>query len=93
MGFSLERSMSGDGLGFTSRRMILEPAVDAAAEREMRGLGGVPSLVFLANEIYQESKTPAGSVPYSTVLGIEDTAHPAGDLVDVNGELLQKTNW
>jgi hypothetical protein len=56
----------------------------------MRGLGGVPSLVFLANEIYQESKTPAGSVPYSTVLGIEDTAHPAGDLVDVNGELLQK---
>ena len=90
MGFSLDRSLFGGGLGFTSRRMILEPAVDAAAEREMRRMGGVPSLVFLANEIYQESKTPAGSVPYSTVLGIEDTAHPAGDLVDVNGELLAK---
>ncbi len=90
MGLLLERSLSDGCIGLTSRRMILEPAVDAAAEREMRGLGGVPSLVFLANEIYQESKTPAGSVPYSTVLGIEDTSHPAGDLVDVHGALLPK---
>ena len=90
IGLSFEPSLFGGGLGLTSRRLVLEPAVDAAAEHELRGFGGVPSLVFLANEIYQESGTPAGSVPYSTVLGIEDTTHPAGDLVDMNGELLAK---
>jgi len=88
MGLSLRRSASGVGLGLTSQRLVLEPVVDAVAEREMRTLGGVPSLVFLANEIYRESSEAAASVPYSTVLGIEDASHPTGDLVDVNGKLL-----
>jgi hypothetical protein len=52
LGLSLMRDPDGGWIGLTSRRMVLEQTVDAAAQDAMVDLGGVPSLVFLANEIY-----------------------------------------
>ncbi|MGB0654940.1 MAG: FtsX-like permease family protein [Pirellulales bacterium] len=88
LGLSLMRYPDGEWIGLTSRRMVLEQTIDAAAQREMAGLGGVPSLVFLANEIYRGSESATATVPYSTVLGIQSTSHPVGDLVDKYGKLL-----
>ena len=68
--------------------MVLEQTIDAAAQQAMADLGGVPSLVFLANEIYGGSESATARVPYSTVLGIQSTSHPVGDLVDKSGKLL-----
>ena len=70
----------------SSRRLLLEPAVDRAAAAVLGPLGGVPSLVFLANQIQ-----PVGGgaqVPYSTVLGIPSNTHPLGRLVDASGDPL-----
>ncbi len=88
----------------TSRRLILPPEVDRAAATVLAPLGGRPSLVFLATGIEAGHKTgidaglgsPAteagaatrASVPYSTVLGINSTALPVGDLVDAEGNAL-----
>jgi hypothetical protein len=88
LGFSFMRDPDGVWIGFTSRRMVLEQTIDAAAQQAMAGLGGVPSLVFLANEIYGGSEAATARVPYSTVLGIQSTSHPVGDLVDRSGKLL-----
>ena len=86
IGLSLKRYGDGGCIGLTSRRMILEQTVDTAAQQAMADLGGVPSLVFLANEIYKEGGS--AKVPYSTVLGIQSIFHPAGDLVGEDGRLL-----
>ena len=88
LGLSLTRYPDGGWIGLTSRRMVLEQTVDAAAQHAMGDLGGVPSLVFLANEIYGGSSSATARVPYSTVLGIQSTSHPVGDLVDQNGKLV-----
>jgi len=65
----------------TSRRLILPAAVDRAAEAVLSPLGGSPSLVFLANSITTTGSTPAATIPYSTILGVADTALPVGSLV------------
>jgi hypothetical protein len=78
-------------LRLTSRRLILPAAVDRAAAEVLAPVGGRPTLAFLANAI-----TPVGpgdtvaaaSVPYSTILGIDATSLPVGDLVDDRGEPL-----
>ncbi len=88
LGLSLKRYGDGGCIGLTSRRMILEQAVDTAAQQAMAGLGGVPSLVFLANEICMKSGSVTAKVPYSTVLGIQSTSHPVGDLVGEDGQVL-----
>lgn len=76
----------------TSRRLILPPEVDRAATAVFAPLGGRPSLVFLATAIGGTHAPPAGgpaaAVPYSTVLGIEATSLPVGDLVDADGKTL-----
>jgi putative ABC transport system permease protein len=68
----------------TSRRLILAPEADAAAARVLAPLGGQPSLVFLANAMAVTDGGKA-TIPYSTVLGIESTSLPVGDLVDDAG--------
>lgn len=70
----------------TSRRLLLEPAVDQAAAAVLGPLGGVPSLAFLANDI--RPVAGGASVPYSTVLGITGNEHPLGKLVDAEGQPL-----
>ena len=72
----------------TSRRLILPDAVDRAAEAVLAPLGGQPSLVFLANSITTTGSTPAATIPYSTVLGVTDTALPVGSLVAADGATL-----
>ena len=76
----------------TSRRLILAPEVDTAAAEILAPLGGRPSLVFLATTISGTHAMPAGqpvaAVPYSTILGIDSTSLPVGDLVDADGKTL-----
>ena len=78
----------GRGIGLSSRRLLLEPAIDKAAEHVLAPEGGVPSLVFLANEIRPAVVAATVGVPYSTVLGITGVQHPLGKLVDMNGKPL-----
>ncbi|RLS78541.1 MAG: hypothetical protein DWI03_03935 [Planctomycetota bacterium] len=75
----------------TSRRLIIPPEVDDAADRILTPLGGRPSLAFLATVIRPveaDGSAARAAIPYSTVLGIDGTSHPAGDLVDDTGKLL-----
>jgi hypothetical protein len=80
-------------LRLTSRRLILPAAVDRAATEVLAPVGGRPTLAFLANAIApvagaNGADEAAASVPYSTILGIDATNLPVGDLVDDRGELL-----
>jgi len=77
-------------LRLTTDRLILPPEVDAAAAATLAPRGGQPTLVLLANAIAPPPAAgrPAASVPYSTVLGIEATALPVGDLVADDGSPL-----
>jgi putative ABC transport system permease protein len=85
-------------LRLVSRRLMLPAAVDAAAATTLAPLGGHPTLVFLANAIRPPADdpdappTPTGDrgavIPYSTILGIDTTTLPVGDLVDDRGEPL-----
>ena len=84
LGLSLKRYGDGGCIGLTSRRMILEQTVDTAAQQAMADLGGVPSLVFLANEIYMEGGS--AKVPYSPFLESEYIPS-VGDLVGEDGRL------
>jgi putative ABC transport system permease protein len=68
----------------TSRRLILSPEADRAAEAILAPLGGRPSLVFLANAMQPEGS--GATIPYSTILGIDSTAQPSGSLVDAAGD-------
>jgi hypothetical protein len=92
-GLSLADAVSGPpSMRLTSRRLILAPEVDTAAAEILAPLGGRPSLVFLATTISATHATPAGrpaaAVPYSTILGIDATSLPVGDLVDADGKTL-----
>lgn len=73
----------------SSHRLLLEPAVDNAARRVLAPHGGTPSLVFLANNIRPAAAEATIGVPYSTVLGVEDTKHPLGELLDSYGRPLR----
>ncbi|MDA1202420.1 MAG: hypothetical protein O3C39_12135, partial [Planctomycetota bacterium] len=87
-----EASEAPASLRLTSSRLILPPAVDEAAAEILAPLGGRPTLIVLANAIEplgrRGSGNAAASIPYSTVLGIEATSLPVGDLVDAAGRLL-----
>jgi putative ABC transport system permease protein len=74
-------------LRLTAERLILPAEVDAAAATLFAPRGGQATLVLLANAIAPSAAPakPAASVPYSTVLGIEATSLPAGDLVAEDG--------
>jgi len=96
-GLSLRSPSESEGLRLSSRRLILSPEIDRAAQQILAPLGGTPSLVFLANcmsmidqagSSAERIKTPA-SIPYSTVIGIESTSLPVGDLVDDANQRLQ----
>ncbi|MFM7107385.1 MAG: FtsX-like permease family protein [Planctomycetaceae bacterium] len=84
-------------LRLTSRRLILPPEVDRAAAEILGPLGGRPTLAFLATALVPladgEAATAGAAgnpveIPYSTVLGIDTTALPGGDLVDDDGRPL-----
>ena len=94
-----EASENPPSLRLASRRLILSAAVDAAAAKVLQPRGGRPTLVFLANSIEPVPATvpaaplptatkPVAGIPYSTVLGLDTTRLPTGDLVDEQGELL-----
>ena len=53
-------------------------------------LGGRPTLAFLANAMTPlvNGRPDKASIPYSTVVGIDTTSLPVGDLVDEQGGLL-----
>ena len=76
------------GARLTSRRLILSPEVDRAATQVLAPLGASPSLVFLANAMAAGEGDATATIPYSTVLGIDRTSLPVGDLVDDSGTLL-----
>ena len=73
-------------LRLVSRRLMLDRPIDRAAARVLGPRGGRPSLVFLANLIRPVGST--ASIPYSTIVGLDSTAHPAGDVVDDAGRPL-----
>ena len=84
-GLALEQAaVDPPSLRLVAERLILSPEVDAAAADVLEPLGGQPTLVFLANALAAGSPavTGQGSVPYSTVLGIDTTSLPVGDLFD-----------
>jgi hypothetical protein len=95
LGLAFGAAAGSDCLRLTSRRLLLSPEVDRAAEKVLAPLGGRPSLAFLANAMTPVAAGPpsAGSggtaaIPYSTVVGIDTASHPVGDLVDDAGALL-----
>jgi len=96
-GLALEAEPAGGpGLRLTSRRLILAPEVDRAAAAVLAPVGGRRSLAFLAVSLATHDPrpgadprsgdaSPTASAPYSTVLGIDTTSLPVGDLVDAAG--------
>ena len=75
----------------SSRRLVIPPDIDGAADRVLAPLGGRATLAFLANEIVPVGRDGVRSearIPYSTVLGIDATSLPGGGLVDVDGASL-----
>ena len=90
--FGLALAGPADGVPrLTSRRLILPREVDRAAAAVLLPAGGRPSLAFLANEMRPldaAGRPAAAAIPYSTVLGIDTTGHPAGPLVDDAGSPL-----
>jgi putative ABC transport system permease protein len=78
-------------LRFTSRRLVIPPAADRAAAGAIPTFAGRPSLAFLANEMVPldaAGRPTAARIPYSTVLGIDGTSLPVGDLEDDAGRRL-----
>ncbi len=89
-GLALEpASADPPSMRLTSERLILPPEADAAAAAILAQLGGHPTLVLLANTLATDGTEPdRRNAPYSTVLGIDSTSLPVGDLVDDDGTLL-----
>lgn len=88
LGITLAAVADGGPLRLTSDRLVLPPEVDRVAEEVLRPRGGRPSLVFLATEIVplaEAGRETTARTPYSTVLGIESTTLPGGDLTDASG--------
>ncbi|MBU6222176.1 MAG: hypothetical protein KGR24_05425 [Planctomycetes bacterium] len=74
----------------SSRRLVVPPEIDRAAERVLGPVGGRATLAFLANDIVPLDRDGGGAkarIPYSTVLGIDATTLPAGPLLDASGTL------
>lgn len=93
LGLSLE-TVRGDLVRLTSESLVLPPEADLAAEAVLTPLGGMPTMLFLANAITvvdgDRSDSPAtASVPYSTVAGIGGTELPFGRLLGIDGGLLR----
>lgn len=72
----------------TSERLLLPPAVDRAAAAVFAGRGGAASLVLLANAMRPVDAIGSAQVPYSTVVGVDRTSLPVGQLVDAEGKPL-----
>jgi putative ABC transport system permease protein len=74
----------------SSRRLVLPPEADRAAEKVLVTLGGRPTLAFLANAMTPlvDGRPGTASIPYSTIVGIDTTSLPVGDLVDDDGKRL-----
>ncbi len=101
-GLALEAEPAGGpGLRLTSRRLILAPEVDRAAAAVLAPAGGRRSLAFLAVSLAahaprpdagpsSDAASPTASVPYSTMLGIDTTSLPVGDLIDATGAPLPR---
>ncbi|MCE9629203.1 MAG: hypothetical protein K8S94_00590 [Planctomycetia bacterium] len=90
-GLTLEATTDGRHLRLTSRRLVIAAEADRAAESVLAPLGGRPTLVFLANELVPldaDGKLAAARIPYSTVLGIDGTSFPGGELMDAAGHPL-----
>ncbi len=69
----------------TSDRMVLEPAVVAAAMKAFGAAGAQPALTYLAN--YIETADGHGKIPYSTVAAVDFAATaPLGPLLNQKGE-------
>jgi ABC-type lipoprotein release transport system permease subunit len=90
LGLSFERPRNAAAWRLGSRTLLLPREVDRAAEAVLGPLGGRPSLVFLANSIAPAAVAAEGrvAIPYSTVVGVDATALPVGDLVDDAGASL-----
>ncbi len=90
-GLALDATADGRHLRLASRRLVVNAEADRAAESVLAPLGGRPTLVFLANEVVPldaDGKPAAARIAYSTVLGIDGTSFPGGDLVDAAGRTL-----
>ena len=69
----------------TSDRMVLEPAVVAAAMKAFGADGAQPALTYLAN--YIETADGHGKIPYSTVAAVDFAdAAPLGPLLNLKGD-------
>jgi hypothetical protein len=91
-GLAIEEVSGQAGLlRFTSRRLVIPPAADRAATAALATRAGRPSLAFLANEMVPldaAGRPTVARIPYSTVLGIDGTSLPVGDLEDDAGRRL-----
>ena len=90
LGLVCDTSAGNGAWRLSSRRLLLPPAADRAAERVLGPLGGRPTLAFLANAMTPlvDGRPDKASIPYSTVVGIDTVSLPVGDLVDEQGGLL-----
>jgi hypothetical protein len=88
LGLAVESVADGRATRLTSRRLILPAEVDRAAAAVLGPLGGRPTLAFLATSLEPVDGDRTAVIPYSTVLGIDATALPVGDLVDDAGRPL-----
>ena len=94
LGLVCDQPAGSGALRLSSRRLLLSPEADRAASQVLGPLGGRPTLAFLANAMTPlitplvDGRPAAASIPYSTVVGIDTTSLPVGDLVDEEGKLL-----
>ena len=87
LGLVFERPAASAAWRLVSRRLLLPPEADRVAAQVLGPLGGRPTLAFLANAMTPlvDGRPGAASIPYSTVVGIDTTSLPVGDLVDEQG--------
>jgi ABC-type lipoprotein release transport system permease subunit len=90
IGLVFETPAGSGAWRLSSRRLLLPAEADRVAAEVLGPLGGRPTLVFLANTLTPlvEGRPGPAMIPYSTVVGIDATHHPVGDLVDDRGNLL-----
>jgi putative ABC transport system permease protein len=90
LGLVCRRPAGSGAMRLSSRRLLISPEADRAASQVLGPLGGRPTLAFLANAMTPlvDGKPAAASIPYSTVVGIDTSSLPVGDLVDDQGKLL-----
>jgi ABC-type lipoprotein release transport system permease subunit len=91
LGLAFDTPRGSGAWRLESSRLILPPEADRAAAEVLAPLGGHPTLAFLANSLTPLVDGRAGSatIPYSTVVGIDASSLPVGDLVDDDGSPLQ----